>query len=172
MAEINEVVNVVDSLIKFIDLMNDLGICYSDILEISELCPDISDKIDIIENWRKGNVIIPSAPQNNEEDNNTSTVTAPETEIITADTTANTDITKRRNKYIYLKSETLAEVCRLIADEYDGKKLLETEAAISSIYCNYNRRTFHRIIHKQTYAATSNKYFTIKNGKIHKIRSK
>ena len=165
MAEINEVVTVVDSLIKFIDLMNDLGICYSDILEISELCPDISDKIDIIENWRKGDIIIPSAPQNTEE-NNTSTVTVPETEIITPPA----DITKRRNKYKYLKSETLARVCRFIADEYDGKKLLETEISVSSIYCDYNRRTFHRIIHKQTYDVISDKYFTIKNGKIHKIK--
>jgi hypothetical protein len=155
---------------KFIDAMNNYGLCYNNLEQISDICPDIKEHVEVINSWRKNEVVIqPTLPY----------VVMPEVEVKppTPTETSTTDVTKPPHKVTRnrLGGAKVVEIAQLIADKYDGKKVdtVVTALAKNRKY-KYDERTFRNLVGKVTYVDLTNPYFTIVDGKIHKtiIRNK
>lgn len=157
MADMNEISVVAKALMKFIDEMNTHGLCYNNIVQISEICSEIKEHIDVINSWRKNEVIqIPKAIEPEE------IVIEPEIE---PKSEKKDDVKITRNR---LGSAKVVEIAQIIADKYDDKKVDVVVTALAKKY-KYDERTLRNLVEKITYVDLTNPHFTIVDGKIHKI---
>ena len=167
MADMNNISAVAKALMKFIDAMNNYGLCYNNLEQISDICPDIKDHVAVINSWRKNEVSLqPTLPF----------VVMPEVEVkpptpTETSTTSTTDVTKPPHKVTRnrLGGAKVVEIAQLIADKYDGKKVDTVVAALAkNKRYKYDERTLRNLVEKVTYVDLTNPYFTIVDGKIHK----
>ena len=167
MADMNNISAVAKALMKFVDAMNNYGLCYNNLEQISDICPDIKEHVEVINSWRKNEVTLkPTLPY----------VVMPEVEVkpptpTETSTTSTTDVTKPPHKVTRnrLGGAKVVEIAQLIADKYDGKKVdtVVTALAKNKKY-KYDERTLRNLVEKVTYVDLTNPYFTIVDGKIHK----
>ena len=170
MADMGKISVVAKALMKFMDAMNDHGLCYNNLEQISDICPDISRNVEVINSWRKNEVTLkPTLPY----------VVMPEVEVKpptptptqTHTNTSTTDVTKPPQKATRnrLGGAKVVEIAQLISDKYDGKKV---DTVVSALVRNkkykYDERTLRNLVEKITYVDLTNPYFTIVDGKIHK----
>lgn len=170
MADMGKISVVAKALMKFMDAMNDHGLCYNNLEQISDICPDIKEHVEVINSWRKNEVTLkPTLPY----------VVMPEVEVKpptptptqTHTNTSTTDVTKPPQKATRnrLGGAKVVEIAQLISDKYDGKKV---DTVVSALVRNkkykYDERTLRNLVEKVTYVDLTNPYFTIVDGKIHK----
>lgn len=171
MADMRKISVVAKALMKFVDAMNNYGLCYNNLEQISDICPDIKEHVEVINSWRKNEVVIqPTLPY----------VVMPEVEVkpptptptsAETHTTFTTDVTKPPQKATRnrLGGAKVVEIAQLISDKYDGKKV---DTAVAALVKNkkykYDERTLRNLVEKVTYVDLTNPYFTIVDGKIHK----
>jgi hypothetical protein len=165
MADMNQIGIVAKALMKFVDVMNNYGLCYNNLDQISDICPDIKEHVEVINSWRKNEVSIQSTLPY--------VVMEPKIEIepSTSAHTSTTDETKPPQKLTRnrLGGAKVAEISQLIADKYDGKKIDSVVAAlVRNKKYKYDERTLRNLVEKVTYVDLTNPYFTIADGKIHK----
>ena len=167
MADMNNISAVAKALMKFVDAMNNYGLCYNNLEQISDICPDIKEHVEVINSWRKNEVSLqPTLPF----------VVIPEVEVkpptpTETSTTSTTDVTKPPHKVTRnrLGGAKVVEIAQLIANKYDGKKVDTTVAAlVKNKKYKYDERTLRNLVEKVTYVDLTNPYFTIVDGKIHK----
>lgn len=167
MADMNNIGAVAKALMKFVDAMNNYGLCYNNLEQISDICPDIKEHVEVINSWRKNEVSLqPTLPF----------VVMPEAEVkpptpTETSTTSTTDVTKPPHKVTRnrLGGAKVVEIAQLIANKYDGKKVDTTVAAlVKNKKYKYDERTLRNLVEKVTYVDLTNPYFTIVDGKIHK----
>jgi hypothetical protein len=174
MADMNNVGAVAKALMKFVDAMNNYGLCYHNLEQISDICPDIKEHVDVINSWRKNEIMIQTVPYVVKE---SEVEVKPPTSTQTQTHTSTTNTTKPSQKVTRnrLGGAKVVEIAQLIADKYDGKKV---DSVVSALAKNkkykYDERTFRNLVGKVTYVDLTNPYFTIVDGKIHKtiIRNK
>lgn len=180
MADMRKISVVAKALMKFVDAMNNYGLCYNNLEQISDICPDIKEHVEVINSWRKNEVTIqPTLPyvvmpevEVKPPTTSTTTTTTSATSTTTDTSTTNTKkptktsqkITRNRMGYA-----TVVEIAQLIADKYDGKKI---DTAVTALAKNkrykYNEHTLRNLVEKVTYVDLTDPYFTIVDGKIHK----
>lgn len=167
MADMNNISAVAKALMKFVDAMNNYGLCYNNLEQISDICPDIKEHVEVINSWRKNEVTLkPTLPY----------VVMPEVEVkpptsTETSTTSTTDVTKPPHKVTRnrLGGAKVVEIAQLIADKYDGKKVDTVVGALAkNKKYKYDERTLRNLVEKVTYVDLTNPYFTIVDGKIHK----
>ena len=170
MADMGKISVVAKALMKFVDAMNNYGLCYNNLEQISDICPDIKEHVEVINSWRKNEVVIqPTLPY----------VVMPEVEVKpptptntqTQTHTSTTDVTKPPQKVTRnrLGGAKVVEIAQLISDKYDGKKVDTVVAAlVKNKRYKYDERTLRNLVEKVTYVDLTNPYFTIVDGKIHK----
>lgn len=167
MADMNNISAVAKALMKFVDAMNNYGLCYNNLEQISDICPDIKEHVEVINSWRKNEVSLqPTLPF----------VVMPEVDVkppasTQTSTTSTTDVTKPPHKVTRnrLGGAKVVEIAQLIADKYDGKKIDTVVAAlVKNKKYKYDERTLRNLVEKVTYVDLTNPYFTIVDGKIHK----
>lgn len=170
MADMNNIGAVAKALMKFVDAMNNYGLCYNNLEQISDICPDIKEHVEVINSWRKNEVVIqPTLPYVVMPEVEVKPPTPTETETHT--NTSTTDVTKPPHKATRnrLGGAKVVEIAQLIADKYDGKKV---DTVVSALVKNkkykYDERTLRNLVEKVTYVDLTNPYFTIVDGKIHK----
>lgn len=174
MADMRKISVVAKALMKFVDAMNNYGLCYNNLEQISDICPDIKEHVEVINSWRKNEVVIqPTLPYvvmpEVEVKPPTPTPTSAETQTHT--NTSTTDVTKPPQKATRnrLGGAKVVEIAQLISDKYDGKKV---DTVVSALVKNkkykYDERTLRNLVEKVTYVDLTNPYFTIVDGKIHK----
>jgi ribosomal protein L11 len=168
MADMNNVGAVAKALMKFVDAMNNYGLCYHNLEQISDICPDIKEHVEVINSWRKNEIMIQTVPyvvKESEVEVKPPTSTQTQTHTSTTNTTKSSQkVTRNR-----LGGAKVVEIAQLIADKYDGKKL---DAVVTALAKNkkykYDERTFRNLVGKVTYVDLTNPYFTIVDDKIHK----
>lgn len=167
MADMNNISAVAKALMKFVDAMNNYGLCYNNLEQISDICPDIKDHVAVINSWRKNEVSLqPTLPF----------VVIPEVEVkpptpTETSTPSTTDVTKPPHKVTRnrLGGAKVVEIAQLISDKYDGKKVDTVVGALAkNKKYKYDERTLRNLVEKVTYVDLTNPYFTIVDGKIHK----
>lgn len=168
MADMNNVGAVAKALMKFVDAMNNYGLCYHNLEQISDICPDIKEHVEVINSWRKNEIMIQTVPYVVKE---SAVEVKPPTSTQTQTHTSTTNTTKSSQKVTRnrLGGAKVVEIAQLIADKYDGKKV---DSVVSALAKNkkykYDERTFRNLVGKVTYVDLTNPYFTIVDGKIHK----
>lgn len=170
MADMNNIGAVAKALMKFVDAMNNYGLCYNNLEQISDICPDIKEHVEVINSWRKNEAVIqPTLPYVVMPEVEVKPPTPTETETHT--NTFTTDVTKPPQKATRnrLGGAKVVEIAQLISDKYDGKKV---DTVVSALVKNkkykYDERTLRNLVEKVTYVDLTNPYFTIVDGKIHK----
>lgn len=176
MADMRKIGVVAKALMKFVDAMNTYGLCYNNLEQISDIRPDIKEDIEVINSWRKNEIMIRTIPHVVMEPEveikpTTTTTTTSATSTTSTTDTSTTNTTKptqkiTRNRMGYA---TVVEIAQLIADKYDGKKIdtVVTALAKNKRY-KYNEHTFRNLVEKVTYVDLTDPYFTIVDSKIHK----
>lgn len=160
MADINEIGVVAKALMKFIDAMNARGMCYNNLTQISDICPEINEHIEDINSWRKNEIILqkttPIVVESDEIEDVKPVVKVAKKEAA--------KITRNR-----MGGEKVVEIAQLICDKYDGKKIdTVVTALVKNKKYKYDERTFRNLVEKVTYVDLTNPYFTIVDDKIHK----
>lgn len=171
MADMKKIGIVAKALMKFVGAMNNYGLCYNNLEQISDICPDIKEHVEVINSWRKNEVMIQTVPhvvKEPEVEVKPPTSTQTQTHTSTTNTT-NTMKPSRKVTRNRMGGAKVVEIAQLIADKYDGKK---ADSVVSALAKNkkykYDERTFRNLVEKVTYVELTNPYFTIVDGKIHK----
>jgi hypothetical protein len=164
MADMNQIGVVAKALMKFVDTMNSYGLCYNNLEQISDICPDIKEHVEVINSWRKNEIMIQTMPHVVMESEVEIKPPAP-THISTTNTTKTPQKTTRNR----LGGAKVVEIAQTIADKYDGKKVdIVVTALVKNKKYKYDERTLRNLVEKVTYVDLTNPYFTIVDGKIHK----
>ena len=172
MADMGKISVVAKALMKFVDAMNNYGLCYNNLEQISDICPDIKEHVEVINSWRKNEVTLkPTLPYVVMPEVEVKPPTPTPTETQAHTNTSTTDVTKPPQKATRnrLGGAKVVEIAQLISDKYDGKKV---DTVVSALVRNkkykYDERTLRNLVEKVTYVDLTNPYFTIVDGKIHK----
>lgn len=170
MAEMRDISAVAKALMQFIDSMNDKGLSYTNITQISEICPDISDHSDVINSWRKNMVydttpvVIDDTADEVEGEVEETVIESNNVEVEKVKAEKPKPLTRHR-----MTKDIVRELSAMIADKYDGKKVDAVVAAlVKNKKYDYDERAFRNLADKVTYIDITDKYFTIVDGKIHK----